>query len=184
MVCRLDPVKQVSVAIEAVTRTADARLDIVGDGPERERLEKLVRRRGAEARVRFLGHLPDPRPAIAASDAVVSCSRVEGLPLSVIEAAAMQRPAVAFDCGGVPEIVQDRHTGWLVREHSANALAAALAEASASRPQTAEFGINARKWVESKFGVDTMCKGYAAVYSELAGGRAISHRTATAPMDE
>ena len=184
MVCRLDPVKQVSVAIEAVTRTADVRLDIVGDGTERERLEKLVRRRGVGGRVRFLGHLPDPRPTVAAGDAILSCSRVEGLPLSVIEAAAMQRPTVAFDCGGVPEIVQDGRTGWLVREHSVDALAAALAEACASRPRAAELGVAARNWVEGRFGIDTMCKNYAAIYRELAGGRTGSHRTVPAPMDK
>ena len=168
MVCRLDPVKQVSVAIEAVARTAEVRLDILGDGQEREKLKKLVRRRGIESRVRFLGHLPDPRPVVAASDAIINCSRVEGLPLSVIEAAAMQRPTVAFDCGGVPEIVQDGRTGWLVREHSVGALAAALAEASASRPRAAELGVAARKWVEARFGIDVMCKAYGAVYRELA----------------
>ncbi len=187
MVCRLDPVKQVSVAIEAVARTEDIRLDIVGDGQERRKLEKLVRGHGVEGRVRIFGHLPDPRPAIAASDAILSCSRVEGLPLSVIEAAAMQRPAIAFDCGGIPEIVQDRRTGWLVREHTVNALAAALAEAGVSRAHAAELGINARQWVEARFGIDTMCKSYAAVYRELAGGdrgHASSRRTVTAPMDE
>jgi glycosyltransferase involved in cell wall biosynthesis len=172
MVGRLDPVKQVSVAIEAVTRTADVQLDIVGDGQERRKLERLVRRCGVEGRVRFLGHLPDPRPVVAASDAIVSCSRVEGLPLSVIEAAAMQRPAVAFDCGGIPEIVQDGRTGWLVRVHSVDALAAALAEAGASRLWAAELGFAARNWVEARFGIYAMCKGYAAVYRELAGGAA------------
>lgn len=185
MVCRLDPVKQVSVAIEAVARTEDVRLDIVGDGQERRKLEKLVRGHGVEGRVRFLGHLADPRPVVASSDAILSCSRVEGLPLSLIEAAAMQRPAVAFDCGGIPEIVQDRRTGWLVREHTVDALATALAEAAASRSRAAELGINARAWVETRFAVDTMCKSYAAVYRELAGGdRVNSHRTVTAPMDE
>jgi glycosyltransferase involved in cell wall biosynthesis len=177
MVGRLDPVKQVTVAIEAVTRTADVRLDIVGDGQEREKLEKLVRRRGVEGRVRFLGHLPDPRLVVGASDAIINCTREEGLGLAVIEAAAMGRPAVAFDCGGIPEIVQDRRTGWLVREHSVNALASALAEACASRPRAAELGANARKWVEGKFDVDTMCRSYAAVYREFAGAsRQLSSR--------
>jgi len=168
-ICRLDPVKRIALAIEAVARTPDVRLNIVGEGNEREKLERLARKRGIEDRVRFLGYLQDPRPAIAASDAVVNCTREEGLPLAVLEAAAMQRPAVAFDGGGIPEIVQDRSTGWLVREDSITALAAALAEASASRPRAAEFGVAARQWVEGKFGIDTMCKNYAAVYRELAG---------------
>jgi glycosyltransferase involved in cell wall biosynthesis len=184
MVSRLEPVRRVALAIEAAAQTPDVRLNIAGEGSERKKLERLARERGIESRVRFLGHLTDPRPAIAASDAIINCTREEGLGLAVIEAGAMQRPAVAFDGGGIPEIVQDRHTGWLVREHSIGALAAALAEASASRPQAAKLGINARKCVEGRFGIDTMCRSYAAVYRELAGRRASSHRAVTAPMDE
>jgi glycosyltransferase involved in cell wall biosynthesis len=179
MVSRLEPIKQIDVAIEAVARTSDVRLTIAGEGSERKTLERLVQVRGIASRVRFLGYLRDPRPALAACDAVINCSRVEGLPLSVVEAAAMQRPAVAFDCGGIPEIVQDRHTGWLVREHTVDALAGALAQASASRPRAVEFGVNARAWVEGKFEIDTMCKSYGAVYRELAAGTAIAP-TATA----
>jgi glycosyltransferase involved in cell wall biosynthesis len=167
MVCRLDPVKQVGVAIEAVARTPGAHLTIAGEGREREVLEARVRRLGAGGRVRLLGYLSDPRPVIAGCDAVISCSREEGLSLSVLEAAAMGRPAVAFDCGGVPEIVQDGRTGWLVREHTAEALAAALAEAAADRRRLAAFGAAARDWVASRFGIDSMCKGYAAVYKAL-----------------
>ena len=180
MVSRLEPVRRIDLAIEAVAQTPDVRLNIAGEGSERKKLERLARKRGIESRVRFLGFLCDPRPAIAAADAVINCTREEGLGLAVIEAAAMGRPAVAFDGGGIPEIVQDGRTGWLVRKHSVAALAAALAEAAASRPRAAELGANARKWVEARFGVDTMCKSYAAVYRELAGSR----RTVTAPMDK
>jgi glycosyltransferase involved in cell wall biosynthesis len=172
VVSRLEPVRRVALAIESVARTPDVRLNIAGEGSERNRLEKLARDRGVEGRVRFFGHLRDPRPAIAAGDAVINCTREEGLGLAVIEAASMGRPAVAFDGGGIPEIVQDRRTGWLVREHSVEALAAALAEASANRPRAAEFGVAARKWVDGKFGIDTMCEGYAAVYEGLLGGTA------------
>ncbi len=166
-VCRLDPVKRLSLAIEAVARTPGVRLDIVGDGRERTMLEGLIREREVGPRVRFLGHLPDPRPAIAACDALINCTREEGLPLAVLEAAAMQRPAIAFHGGGIPEVVQDRRTGWLVKMDSIEDFAAAVAEACANRPQAAKFGLNARNWVESRFGIDGMCRGYAAVYEEL-----------------
>jgi glycosyltransferase involved in cell wall biosynthesis len=174
VVSRLEPVRRVALAIEAATRMPDVRLNIAGEGSEREKLERLARERGVASRVRFLGYLRDPRPAIAASDAAINCTREEGLGFAVIEAAAMQRPAVAFDGGGIPEIVQDRRTGWLVREDSVSALAAALTAASASRIRAAELGVAARNWVESKFGIDAMCKSYAAIYREFA----------TATMDE
>jgi glycosyltransferase involved in cell wall biosynthesis len=173
MVSRLESVKRVDLAIEAVAQTPDVRLNIAGEGNEREKLEKLARKLGIEDRVRFLGYLQDPRPVIAASDAVINYTREEGLPLAVLEAAAMQRPVVAFDGGGNPEVVQDNHTGWLVRQDTVDALAAVLAEAGVSRPHAAQFGINARKWVEARFSIETMCKSYAAVYRELAGDAAI-----------
>jgi glycosyltransferase involved in cell wall biosynthesis len=172
IVSRLEPIKQIALAIEAAARTPDVRLNIAGEGSERRKLERLARQRGIETRVHFLGRLSDPRPAMAAGDAVINCTREEGLGLAVIEAAAMGRPAVAFDGGGIPEIVQDGRTGWLVREHSVDGLAAALAEASASRPRAAELGVAARNWVEGKFGIETMCKAYAALYRDLAGGAA------------
>jgi glycosyltransferase involved in cell wall biosynthesis len=171
IVSRLEPIKQLALAIEAMSRVPDVQLNIAGEGSERKKLEKLARKLGLVGRVRFLGHLQDPRPVIASGDAVINCTREEGLGLSVIEAAAMQRPAVAFDGGGVPEIVQDRQTGWLVREHAVDALAAAMREAGANRKRAAELGINARKWVKAKFGIDAMCAGYASVYRELAKGR-------------
>jgi glycosyltransferase involved in cell wall biosynthesis len=183
-VSRLDPIKRLTLAIEAVARTPTVRLNIVGEGRERGKLERLARERGVESRVRFLGHLPDPRSAIAASDAVINCTREEGLPLAVLEAAAMQRPAIAFDGGGMPEIVQDHRTGWLVKIDTVDAFAATVAEASASRPRAAELGVAARNWVEGRFGIDGMCKSYAAIYREFAGGRANSQRAATATMDE
>ena len=169
---RLETVKRTELAIEAVGRTPDVRLDIVGDGARRRALEELARRRGLQSRVRFLGHQGDPRPAVSAADAVINCTREEGLGMALIEAAAMRRPAVAFDGGGVPEVVSDRQTGWLVRDDTIAGFAAAVAEAGASRARAAAFGAEARRRAEAHFGIDRMCKRYAAVYKALARGRA------------
>ncbi len=167
LMSRLEPIKRVDLAITAVAQTPGVRLNIAGDGRLRHSLERLAQRLGVTDRVRFLGHLPDPRPAITDGDILINCTREEGLGLAIIEAAAMQRPAVAFDDGGVPEIVQHGRTGWLVRDHSAEGLAAAMAMASADRAQVAAFGAEARRWVETRFDLDHMCKAYSAVYSGL-----------------
>lgn len=169
-VSRLDAIKRTELAVTAVAQVPDVVLNIVGDGGERGRLQRLVEKRGLASRVRFLGHLEDPRPAIEASDAVISCTREEGLGLAVIEAAAMQRPAIAFVGGGIPEIVQDGRTGWLVREDTPDHFAAAVADASSDRARAAQFGRNAREWVVPRFNIDDMCKGYATVYKELSRG--------------
>lgn len=157
---RLDPIKRVGLIIEAAARVPGIGLVIAGEGPERARLE----RQADPARVRFLGRLENPRPALAACHAVVNGTREEGLGLSVIEAGAMARPAIAFAGGGIPEIVQDRHSGWLVHADSVQSLASAMAEAAADPVQAAAYGKNARALVEARFAIETMCSRYGAVY--------------------
>ncbi|MDB4998619.1 MAG: hypothetical protein JWM74_6051 [Myxococcaceae bacterium] len=167
VVCRLEPWKGVDLVVEAASRAKGFAVDIVGDGSERARLEKLARDNGVADRVRFLGYLADPRAAVADADAVVNASRDEPLGLSVLEALAMERPVVGFAGGGLPEIVQDGATGWLVRERSAAALATALSEASSDRPRARRFGVAGRRFVEERCRIETMCGGYRAVYEEL-----------------
>lgn len=170
-VCRLVPFKRLTLAVEALARAPGIRLLIAGDGSERGKLEQMVGALGLKSRVRFFGYLRDPRPVIAACDALINCTRQEPLSTSIIEAAAMQRPTVAFKAGGTPEIVEDGRTGWLAPEDSVAALAAALIEAGSSRARAAEFGLNARAAAESKFAIEAMCRNYAPVYRELAGAR-------------
>ena len=164
---RLDPVKRLHIAIAAMARAPDVHLNIVGDGGERGMLEALVRKHGLQERVRFLGHLSDPRAAIASCDALINCTGAEGLPLAVLEGAAMGRPTLGFAGGGMGEVVQDRSTGWLVREDTPEAWADAVRQAGASRNLAAQYGLEARRWVESRFDIDTMCKRYGVVYSAL-----------------
>lgn len=171
VVCRLEPWKGVDLVVEAASRAPGFSVDIVGDGSERTRLERLARDKGVADRVRFLGYLADPRAAVADADAVVNASRDEPLGLSVLEALAMERPVVGFAGGGLPEIVQDGETGWLVKERSALALSTAMADAASDRARARRFGVAGRRFVEERCRIETMCRGYGAVYEELAAAR-------------
>jgi len=142
-------------------------LSIAGDGAERAALQALADRLGIAARVHFHGHLADPRPVIAAADAVLNCSREEALSLALIEAAAMGRPAIAFAQGGIPEVVVDGRTGWLAPDRGVAALAALLQQAAADRAEAARRGTEARAWVTARFGLEAMCEAYDAVYRSL-----------------
>jgi glycosyltransferase involved in cell wall biosynthesis len=168
---RLDSIKRVGRIIEAAARVPACRLMIAGDGPEREKLERLADRRGLSGRIRFLGRLADPHPALAACHALVNGTREEGLGLAVLEAAAMARPAVAFAGGGIPEIVEDRRSGWLVQEDTVEALAAAMAEAIADPVRAASYGVHARALVAARFDIADMCRRYATVYRNVSGAR-------------
>lgn len=169
LVCRLEPWKQVDLVIGAVARVPHILLRIAGSGSARRKLEALARELRVDDRVCFLGYRPDPRPVIAESHAAINSSRDEPLGLSVLEALAMQRPVVAFAGGGIPEIIQDGRTGWLVHENSVEALAACLFEASANRQRTATLGANARAFIDRECRIEDMCRGYARAYSELSG---------------
>jgi glycosyltransferase involved in cell wall biosynthesis len=166
---RLDPEKQADMAIRAVSRVPNVRLNLAGDGLERQKLEGLVRSLGVGERIHFLGYQDDVRPVIAASHVVINCRRREGLPLALLEAASMERPAIAFKgSGGVAEVIENGKTGLLADECSVEGFAALIAQASRQRELLVRLGKNARADVEKRFTLDGMCRQYGAVYSELS----------------
>jgi glycosyltransferase involved in cell wall biosynthesis len=165
VVCRLTAWKRVHLAIRAAARASAEHHD-GGDGEERARLEAVARRCGATAI--FAGHQDDPRPHVASCDVVVSTADREPLGLSVLESLAMERPVIAYGGGGIPEIVQDGVTGWLVPEASPAAFAAAIRRARDLGSHLAEMGKHARSFAAGSGHIDATCEGYAAMYRELA----------------
>jgi glycosyltransferase involved in cell wall biosynthesis len=167
LVGRLDRRKGVDLAIEAVARVPEARLDIVGDGEERRALEQLAAKRGVLQRVVFHGYVEDSRAIVARADAALCSSRSEGLGLALLEAMSMARPVVGFAVGGVPEIVRDNATGLLSRAGDVAALAARMREACESRDRLRELGEAARRHVVERFSAHAMRCRYADVYASL-----------------
>ncbi len=167
MACRLEPAKQVNVAIEALARVPSARLVIAGDGSQRKRLESMARAWRVADRVEFRGFLADPRPAIAEADAGLSASRHESFGLSVAEAMSMGKPVVAFAVGGIKELVQHGKTGLLARSLTASELAARMQEAADRPDRMRSMGARAREYAVRECGVGSMCSGYADVYEKL-----------------
>ena len=121
---RLAPVKSLGSALEALRQVEGVSLLIAGDGPERERLERLAE----GLPVRFLG--PQPRETVlelfAAADAVLLPSSWENFPHAVVEGLAVGTPVIATAVGGVTEIVTDGVNGLLVPRGDAGAIAEAI----------------------------------------------------------
>ncbi len=166
-VARLDPRKGIDLAVEAVAQTPGVLLDVVGDGDERSNLERLARRLGVTDRVTFHGFVADPRDLVASADLALCTSREEGLGIALLEAMAMERPALAVAVGGVPESVEDGKTGFLVRERTVKAIAGRMRQLSIDRPGCRALGPPARERVVAKFSVTSMRRAYGAVYREL-----------------
>lgn len=167
---RLEPVKRLEIAIAALVQLPNVHLAIAGDGADRGKLERLAQTCGVDRRVRFYGHLTDPRPVIATADAVINTTREEAFSLSILEAGAMQRPAIAFRQGGTPEAVVDGRTGWLTDDDTVDGFAKILRLASADRAEVFRRGVAARAHVETNFDIAAMCEAYGAVYRSLVPG--------------
>ncbi len=108
-VARLDPRKGLDTLIEAAalatSRVPTLHVMVVGDGPERARLESLVLARGLEGRVTLRAHEPRVRGHLAAMDVFAAPSRTEGLGVAIIEALAAGLPVLASRVGGIPEVM-------------------------------------------------------------------------------
>ena len=148
-----------------VERVPGARLVLVGDGPEREPLE-----RAASESVRFAGQVPDAAGWLAAADVVVVPSRWEGAPLVLLEAMARARSVVATDVAGARECLAEGG-GEVVPIGDADALATATADRLLDRERAAREGAAGRARVEQAFDVRAASAAMAAVYDDVLARR-------------
>jgi len=164
----LVPEKGHDLVIDAVAAIPDAMLLIVGEGPERERLDRHARERDVAHRVRFLPvRTQRELPTVySAADALVLASSREGWPNVVLEAMACGTPVVATDVGGVPEIITNPDVGSVVAERSGTALADAMRRLLATpRNREALAGYAARfGWNETATGQAALCREILAVH--------------------
>ncbi|MFS8666238.1 MAG: glycosyltransferase, partial [Limnochordales bacterium] len=117
---RLEPAKGFDVLLDALARLrpsdypAPPHLVIVGDGSEKDNLQRQAQKLGLAERVHFAGFRDDSARAFGGFDVTVIPSRQDGLPLVCLEAMAAGCPVIASDAGGLPEMVQDGATGRIV----------------------------------------------------------------------
>jgi len=152
-------------ALAALSGRLAFHLAVVGDGEERAALEAAAARLGLARDVTFLGRVDDAAPWIAALDLHVLASRLEGMPLCVLEAMAARVPTVAFAIDGMSEVVEDGATGVLAPGRTAAALAEAIAIA-ADPVRRCAMGKAARERYEERFTLEAMARATEAVYEE------------------
>jgi glycosyltransferase involved in cell wall biosynthesis len=125
---RLTAQKALDGALAALARVPDVRLLVLGDGPERPRLEARAAALGVGGRTRFLG--PGSRDDVIAlfraADAALVTSAWENLPHTLLEALAAGAPVIATSVGGIPEVVEDGKNGLLVPPGDIDALVTAI----------------------------------------------------------
>ncbi len=171
---RLHPIKGYPVLLEACAALSrqgiDWTLDMVGDGPMRPELEAIAQDLGIADRVVFSGPVGQDRIAahFERASVMVMSSFMEGVPVVLMEAMAMELPVVATAVGGVPELVEHGISGELVPPASAPALAAALTRVS-QRSDLAAMRAAARRKVERDFDIRDVGREMASLLERYVG---------------
>lgn len=161
---RLVPKKAPLIVLESFLKLADAmpnvELHIIGDGPLRNELEARISESDAGNRVVMRGTIThqELKDAYGETDLFVQHSIVdpdtgntEGLPVAVTEALAYSLPVVASNHAGIPELIIDGETGWLVEEGDVQAMAEAMQHALQDRDEAERRARNGRRHVEDGF---------------------------------
>jgi glycosyltransferase involved in cell wall biosynthesis len=149
-------------------------LDVVGEGPEADSLRQIATDVGVSDRVRWHPAMPQSRLAdfYRAATAVVIPSVDEGLGLVAVEAQLCEAPVVAFDSGGLRDVVANDQTGVLVATVDVSSLAAGLKRLLNRADRGAALGAAGRAHALERFAPDAVARRYAAIYQD-----AINHST-------
>jgi glycosyltransferase involved in cell wall biosynthesis len=150
------PALWVEAALKVLEARPDARFVMFGDGLLLDPIKELVASKGAAASFVFPGLVPDLHRLLPMLDLFLLCSSSEALPNVLLEAQACGVPVVAFSVGGIAETMIDGETGILVREHGADALAAALLKAIGDPDWRAQAARTGAAFVRERFSIERM----------------------------
>jgi glycosyltransferase involved in cell wall biosynthesis len=145
--------------------------DLLGKGATRVKAEELVRTLGLEGRFCFLGFRRDASELIPLFDIAAVPSHNEPLGNATLEAMAAGRPVVGSRVGGIPEMVVDGQTGFLVPPRDAGALAEALSRVITNRELRARLGKHGRERAESVFSLPAHVRRVQHVYASILADR-------------
>jgi glycosyltransferase involved in cell wall biosynthesis len=170
-VARLDYLKDHATAVRtlarAVAQVPQTRLVLVGDGPERPAIEKLIRELKLGDAIRFLGLRKDVDRLLPGADVFLLTSISEGIPLTVIEAMAAGLPVVATDVGGMREVVAEGVTGLLGPAKDDAALATCISRLAGDASLRRAMGAAGRARAKNHFDEPRMAADYGRIYREL-----------------
>jgi len=179
---RLTEVKRQDLLLAAFARVRAAHpaahLLVVGDGPLRGALEAQARALGIVGATHFVGYRPDPERYLGAMDAFALTSKLEGLPLAVLEAWAAGLPVVASAVGGVPDLIEDGSSGFLFPFGDEARLVARLCEVLADPARGAALGAAGRAAVFAHYDLRRTAADYEVLYRTALRTKAPNGRVA------
>lgn len=172
---RLHPVKGQRLLMPMMnqlrTELPNATLLIAGDGPLRAELEASIVEHGLQRHIRMLGARLDVPELLRASDALVLASESEAAPLPLMEAMRESRPVVATAVGGVPEMVDDGISGFVVPRARPDEMAAAVVQMFTPPERAIEMGTAGRRVALERFDIPRIAERLEQLYREVSRDR-------------
>jgi glycosyltransferase involved in cell wall biosynthesis len=168
IVSRLAEGKGFDVLLDAAERLKreDVSILIAGDGPLRSNLDNEIHDRSLDDTVHLLGYRTDIANVMAGSDILVLPSFREGTPLVIIEAMAVGLPVIATNIAGIPELIDDTKTGYLIEPGDSDVLASKIDELVWNSKRCELLGQAGQKRVDH-FETERMVADYRSLYTEL-----------------
>jgi N-acetyl-alpha-D-glucosaminyl L-malate synthase BshA len=173
LVCHVSnfrPVKRVMDVIrvfEKVTKAVKARLIMIGDGPDRSKAEAYCRAHHLRDRVFFLGNVPNLEEVLGACDLFLLPSETESFGMAALEAMTSEVPVIASRAGGLPEVVSEGETGYLVPVGDVNGMAERAIEILSDRDLRIRMGRRARELALERFDEEKIVPRYRDLYSAV-----------------
>ena len=158
--------KGIDILIEATYLVDNIQVVVIGEGEEREALEKLIADLKLTDRVHLIGFIPDAAKYLKAFDTFALPSRTEALGYVLLEAGMAEVPVIASAVGGIPEVIYDQLTGDLVHAFNDEALAESLEEFKTTPNTRARYAEALKEHVLRYFNLDDMVRKTVAVYND------------------
>jgi N-acetyl-alpha-D-glucosaminyl L-malate synthase BshA len=166
------PVKRIMdvlAVFERVSRRVPSRLVMIGDGPDRSQAEAFCRDHNLREQVFFLGNVPNLEEVVGAADVFLLLSDAESFGMSALEAMASEVPVIGSRAGGLPEVVVEGETGYLLPVGDVDGMAERAIEILSDPDLQRRLGRNGRDLAEGKFNVNRVVPKYREFYEKVIG---------------
>lgn len=173
LVCHVSnfrPVKRIMDVVEVfekVAREVPSRLLMIGDGPDRSRAEAFARAHGLRDRVVFLGNVPNLEEVLSGCDLFLLPSESESFGMAALEAMASEVPVITTRSGGLPEVVTEGETGYLLPVGDVEGMAARAIEILRDEPLRKRMGARGREVAIEKFDERKIVPKYRELYERI-----------------
>jgi L-malate glycosyltransferase len=171
ILARLTPVKGVKIFIQAakdvIEKNPKVKFLIAGDGDERKALESMVTSYGLREHVFFLGFINESFNFLNAIDINVLSSVSEGFPYSILEGALLRKPTISSRVGGIPDLIESGHNGFLFPAGDYLQLSRLILELARDKSERLQFGENIYIKAKELFSMESMCKTQLDIYQKI-----------------